>query len=142
MSIDIIEIEGETDGAGDSIDDSDGIAFGEVVRVEVRGDGLAAGADLNLDIVAQELGGVESVGERLIANLAVGAADGEGGRDLSFLYPRRLEENAAGGTLDLSAEAGAQQNSVPFVVGGHKLRATIANGGDTLPYKVLVYVRN
>ncbi len=142
MGIATYDIHGETAAGGGDTQDTEKVILGELLMVRVRGDKLTAGANLTLQTVDAELGGAESLGETLLSNGDVGAMDGVGGRDISYLYPRRKIEDVDGTALDLNDnEAGDQEEAVPFVIPGTKVRATMAAGGGTVKYTVTLVVR-
>ncbi len=142
MGIKLYDINGTTAAGGGDTQDTEEVITGELISVRVRGDNLTAGADLTLQTVDAEQGGAESLGETLVDNGDIGQTDGVGGRDITYLYPRRLEQDVDGTVLDLNAnEAGEQNASVPFVIPGTKVRATIVAGGNEVQYTVTLVVR-
>lgn len=140
--IETIDIDGTTAAGGGAVADSDEVVLGEVLMVEVLGNNLTAGANLVLKPITQELGGVAVLGESIVDNGAIGATDGLGGGDVSYLYPRRFAEDAAGAVLDIDETlADDQRVALPFFVAGHKLRATISAGGSVVDFRIRVVVR-
>ncbi len=131
MSFSTFTLHGTTDSGGDATVDTPGPVHGRVVKVTVVGDDLDASANLDLNpIYFQVADGAAALGADLVNHEDVGTAA------VTELYPSRaIQDNA--GTSELFAAAG---EVVPthHIVDGQALRATIAAGGATKEFRVLV----
>ena len=125
---------GTTDASGDSVDDSPYPILGEILHVMVDGTNLTDGADLDLEPVHTDVDANEILGAKIITNGDVGNAA------LNEFYPSTATQDNAGAS-EVYAGAG---EVVPthFYVAGAKLRATIANGGNTVNYRITVVYRD
>lgn len=129
---DIVVISGVTSSGGAATADSSFPVTGEVMFVEVDGAALTDSADLTLQPIGTKLAGTEELGESIIVNGDVGNSTTD------TFYPRRFAQGANGSDITVATST---KVAIPFFVAGLKLRATIANGGDTKAFRIRVFVR-
>ena len=130
---DILVLKGTTAADGSATVDSAIPVTGEVVYVEVDGAALTNGADLTLKPIGYKLAdGAEELGEAIINHGDVGNTATD------TLYPRRFAQDNAGADLTVATST---KVAIPYFVPGLKLRATIANGGNAVAYRIRVFVR-
>lgn len=131
---DVIKLTGTTNGSGAATVTTDRKITGEVVGVFLDAGDLDATGDVTLSAVYTLTDGT-TLAEAFLTRTNVG-------NSTVIDMPLHDGQNATGGVYDADAtQADTQKAPVLYPLIEAKLRAVVAQGGDTLPFAVHILVR-